>query len=150
VSAPGRLSSAQLAQVKVFTTAAAWTAHEALPERVDLNVAYAVHGDLRLVATEVLDAVSAAAVAAAAERSGGVKRIKVEGEFELERFAATDGQAAGATAWSARAARLRAEAARAGRGGPVRSPLAGMRTGSSPQPVFQITPRDSDDPRTTP
>lgn len=143
------LTDAQLAQLRVLATAAALTYHNStVPEGERVNVAesYAVHGDLRLVAADVLEAACLHASKAASGSSGGVKRIKIDGELEVEKFAATSADSVTAETWCARAARLRAEVKASGAGGGrlVASPLAGMRSGSRPVPVFRITPPPED------
>ncbi|WP_027459268.1 hypothetical protein [Deinococcus murrayi] len=136
------LTAEQEAAVRVYATAAAWAYHkDTLPEegQVDLAASFLVHGDLRLVAADVLDAAALHASKQAAEGGGGVKRVKIEGEVEVERFAKPHTSSVDASAWSDRAVQLRQQVSRAGRSGPVPSPLAGIRTGGNTEPVFRVT-----------
>lgn len=138
------LTDAQLRTLQVFVTAAAWAYHEERlsdTERVDPAPALAVLGDLRLVAADILDAAALHASKQATGGSGGLKRVKIEGEIEVEQFAPVHTASVDASTWAALAERLRAQVSRAGRSGPVPSPLAGMRTGSSGGPTFGVTRR---------
>lgn len=135
------LTDAELAQVKVYAGAAALRYHNStLPEesRVDLSVSFAVHGDLRLVAADVLEAVCLHA-SGQPTGSAAAKRIKV-GKIEIEKAASTARSElqVNAEAWCARAVRLRQDAGR--RTGLIRSPLATMRAGGNPVPTFSIGP----------
>ena len=135
------LTDAQLAQLRVLATAAALTYHDTtVPEgeRVDVAESYAVHGDLRLVAADVLEAACLHAQAQAADGPAQIKRLKDGGE-ELEFFATVSADQVQSGAWCERSARLRKEAGR--RSGLVRAPLAGMRSGSQAEPVFTVTRR---------
>ncbi|WP_034383002.1 hypothetical protein [Deinococcus sp. YIM 77859] len=99
------------AQVAVLVTPGAWAYHEALPEeqQVDLEAAAAVLGsDPRLVAAYLLDVVAAHARSQAASAPAALKRMRVEGEIEIERFAPGSSLAADADAWAALAGGLRA------------------------------------------
>ena len=142
------LTDAQQAQLRVLATAAALTYHNTtVPEgeRVDVAESYAVHGDLRLVAADVLEAACLHAQGhPTAAAQAATRKIKI-GPIELERAASTtvSAEQVNAGAWCERASRLRKEAGR--RSGLVRSPLAGMRSGSSPEPVFTVT-RDRSTP----
>lgn len=141
--APPALTEEQLALVKAYATAAALNYHDSqVPQadRVDLPLSFLVHGDLKLVAADVLEAACFQASKGAATGSGGIKRVKIEGEVEVEKFAATSVDSVTATSWCDRAARLRKEATALPRGPrPVPSPLAAGRMGSNPNPVFGIT-----------
>lgn len=138
------LTEEQLAALRVHATAAALAYHDRdVPEgeRVDLAASFAVHGDLRLVAADVLEAaclhLQGVDAAGATER---VKRFRVEGQYEEEYFAGASTEGVSAAAWCARAERLRAEVKAEKRtGGLIRSPLAGMLSGGSGAPVFRIT-----------
>lgn len=105
------LTDAEQKRLRVLVTPAAWAAHEALPEveRVSLEDAFEVHGDLSLVAADVLEAACLKARAGAAGVKGGVKRLRVEGEMEVEYTAGGGADGACADAWCARAAALRAQ-----------------------------------------
>lgn len=138
------LTPEQLAELRVYATAAALKYHDQVvpeAERVDLAASFAVHGDLRLVAADVLEAAclhaKGVAGAATAER---VKRFRVEGEYEEEYFAGGSVEGANAESWCARASSLKDQVT-AGRqpGGLIRSPVAGMLSGGSRTPVFQVT-----------
>ncbi|WP_019585225.1 hypothetical protein [Deinococcus apachensis] len=138
------LTDEQLQTLRVFVTAAAWTYHEeelSDTERVNSAVTFAVYQDLRLVAADILDAAALHASKQAAGGSGGVKRLKIEGELEVEKFAQTSTSTVDASTWAALAERLRGQVSWAGRSGLVPSPLAGLRTGSSGGPTFTVTRR---------
>lgn len=141
--APPELSELEQAQLEVLVKPAAWTYHAALPEAQQVNIprAFQVYADLRLVAADVLETACLEASKQAAGSSGGVKRIKIDGELEVEKFAATSSASVDADTWCTQAARLRAEVSQGKRGGLIRSPLAGIRTGSSGGPAFTISRR---------
>lgn len=113
------LSEAELKQLQVLVTPAAWVAHQALPDasRIDPELAFSVYGDLRLVAADMLEAACLAARQVAIT-APGKKRIKV-GEIEIEKAGTGTVSAANADAWCAAAARLRDQAAGSGVPGPV-------------------------------
>ncbi|MFC4636988.1 hypothetical protein [Deinococcus hohokamensis] len=141
------LTEAQMAKVKTYATAAAFNYHNSevpADDRVDLPTSFLVHGDLKLVAADVLDAACLQASKGAATGSGGVKRVKIEGELEVEKFARTSVDSVTATAWRDQATRLRAEvkAASAGGGRMVASPVATMHSGNLGGPVFRISSRE--------
>lgn len=135
------LTDEQLAQLRVHATAAALTYHDqVLPEgeRVDLAASFAVHGDLRLVAADVLEAACLHVQGRPGpEQTGAVKKIKL-GALEIERAAPTTAASDqnNATAWCERAARLRKQAE--SRAGLIRSPVATMHSSNS-EPVFCVT-----------
>ena len=108
------LSDADLKRLKVLVSPAAWAAHQALPEaeRVSLEDALEVHGDLRLVAADVLETVCLKAQQVAVV-APGKKRVKV-GKIEIEKAAVGTASAAQAPAWCALAARLRQQAGGSG------------------------------------
>ncbi|MDV6376242.1 hypothetical protein [Deinococcus arenicola] len=141
--APPPLTELEQARLEVLVKPAAWTYHLALATEQQVNIprAYAVHADLRLVAADILETACLLASKQAAGSSGGVKRIKIDGELEVEKFAATDASSVDASTWCDQAGRLRQEVAQGNRGGLVRSPLAGIRVGSSGEPTFTITRR---------
>lgn len=137
------LSELEQAQLEVLVKPAAWAYHEALSDEQQVNIprAFQVHADLRLVAADILETACLLASKQAASGSGGVKRIKIDGELEVEKFAATSSASVDASTWCDQAARLRAEVSQGKRGGLIRAPLAGIRTGSSGGPAFTITRR---------
>lgn len=141
--APPALTETEQARLEVLVKPSAWAYHEALSDeqQVDIPRAFQVHSDMRLVAADILETACLLASKQVAGSSGGVKRIKIEGELEVERFAVTDVASVDASAWCDQAARLRAEVSQGKRGGLIRAPLAGMRTGSSGGPAFTITRR---------
>lgn len=110
----------QLKRLKVLVTPAAWTAHEALPagERVDVDLAFDVYGDLYLVAAAVLENVCLKARELAAAAPAQAKKIKV-GKIELERAQGGSVSVVQADAWCALALRWRDAAAGSGVPGPV-------------------------------
>ncbi|MVN86903.1 hypothetical protein GO986_09010 [Deinococcus sp. HMF7620] len=143
-SDPPALTTQQLAAVRTYATAAALNYHNAtvpVDDQVDLPASFELHGSLKLVAADVLEAACLQASKAATGSSGGVKRVKVEGEVEIERFAATPVDSVTAQTWCDRAARLRKEVSAASGGGirVIPSPVAGMRVGGNPEPVFRVT-----------
>ncbi|GAA5503013.1 hypothetical protein Dxin01_02762 [Deinococcus xinjiangensis] len=132
------LTDSQLAQLKVLATAAALTYHDTtVPEgeRVDVAASYAVHGDLRLVAADVLEVACLHAKREVADHPAPVKRMKDGGE-EIEFFASASKVEVSAGGWCDRASRLRKEAE--SKAGLIRSPVAGMRSGANPAPVFTV------------
>lgn len=136
------LTDEQQAQLRVLATTAALAYHDAsVPEgeRVDVAASYALHGDLRLVAADVLEAACLhARQQPGSNAAGATRKIKV-GPIEVEKVvsAATDPTSVLASAWCERATRLRKEAS--SRTGLIRSPVAGMVGGSNPDPVFRVT-----------
>lgn len=136
------LTDSERASLKVLVTAAALAYHDTtVPEgeRVDVIASYAVHGDLRLVAADVLETACLYAQGhPETVQQAALKKIKI-GPIELERAASSTVAAdqVNASAWCERAARLRKEAGSLT--GLIRSPLAGMVSGSSPDPVFCVT-----------
>lgn len=141
--APPELTDLEQAQLEVWVKPAAWAYHGLLPAEQQVNIprAFQVYADLRLVAADVLETACLEASKQAAGSSGGVKRIKIDGELEVEKFAATSSASVNADAWCDQAARLRAEVSQSNRGGLIRSPVAGIRTGSSGGLAFTITRR---------
>ncbi|GHG21492.1 hypothetical protein GCM10017784_11240 [Deinococcus indicus] len=113
------LSADDLKRLRVLVTPAAWAAHEALDaaEKVDLELAFEVYGDVRLVAADVLEAVCLHARMAAAN-TPGKKRLKL-GSIEIEKAATASGDTARAEAWCALATRLRDDATGSGVPGPA-------------------------------
>lgn len=113
------LSADDLKRLRVLVTPAAWAAHEALDstERVDAELAFEVHGDVRLVAADILETVCLKARGAALT-APGKKRFKIEG-IEIEKAATGTVSAANADAWCALAGRLRDQAAGSGVPGPA-------------------------------
>ena len=113
------LSDADLKRLRVLVTPAAWAAHEALDaaEKVDLELAFEVYGDVRLVAADILETVCLKARGAALT-APGKKRLKV-GKIEIEKAATGSASTANADAWCALAARLRDQAAGSGVPGPA-------------------------------
>lgn len=113
------LSDADLKRLRVLVTPAAWAAHEALDaaEKVDLELAFEVYGDVRLVAADILETVCLKARGAALT-APGKKRLKV-GKIEIEKAATGSASSADADAWCALAARLRDQAAGSGVPGPA-------------------------------
>ena len=140
------LSTEQLAQLKVLMTyPAALKYHDTVvpeDERVDLAVAFAVHGDLRLVAADVLRVACLSASGEPDLTTAATKKIKV-GPIEIEKAVKAGIQISqlNADAWCRRASELMAACALAGRSGLLRSPVAGMASGSNPQPVFVVQGR---------
>ncbi|GHG34434.1 hypothetical protein GCM10017784_30290 [Deinococcus indicus] len=112
------LSADDLKRLRVLVTPAAWAAHEVLDAagKVDLELAFEVYGDVRLVAADVLEAVCLKARGAALT-APGKKRLKV-GKIEIEKAATGSASSANADAWCALAARLRDQAAGSGVPGP--------------------------------
>lgn len=102
------MDDAELRRLRVLVTPAAWAAHQALPEaeQISLPDALEIHGDLRLVAADVLETVCLKAREQNVASTGGLKRLKIEGELEVE-YAAGGG--ASADAWCERAAALHAQ-----------------------------------------
>ncbi|GAA5514775.1 hypothetical protein Dcar01_03536 [Deinococcus carri] len=119
------LTDAELKRLRVLVTPPAWAAHNALPEAEKVNVedAFEVYGDLRLVAADVLEAACLKASSTAAT-APGKRRIKV-GPIELERSAAGTVDGIQATTWCALATRLREEASGSGFPGPVFTEVEG-------------------------
>lgn len=113
------LSADDLKRLRVLVTPAALAAHETLDpaEQVDAELAFEVHGDVRLVAADILETVCLKARGVAVT-APGKKRIKV-GEIEIEKAGTGTVSAANADAWCAAAARLRDQAAGSGVPGPV-------------------------------
>ena len=113
------LSADQLKRLRVLVTPAAWAAHEVLSavDRVDAEMAFEVHGDVRLVAADILETVCLKARGAALT-APGKKRLKV-GKIEIEKAATGNASSANADAWCALAARLRDQAAGSGVPGPT-------------------------------
>lgn len=142
------LADEQLAQLKVLMIyPAAFTYHEAVvpqEEQIDLAVAFLVHGDLRLVAADVLQVACQHASAQQADLGPSVKRFRIEGDYEEEYFPGLSGGAVQAEAWCARAEALRSEVTLAGRSGLLRSPVAGMVSGANPVPVFTVARRSQE------
>lgn len=137
---PTPLTDAQLRQLKVLVGPDAWAYHQTLTEQVDPAAALEVHGNLKLVAADILElACTKASGSSVDEQAGQLKRMKIDGEVEEEYFQASTSAAVNANAWCAKAARYRKEAALPGGVRVVPSPLAGMRTGGSGDPVFCIT-----------
>ena len=125
------LAEPMLGQVKVHAGADAFTFHAALPsdQQLDLEAAYLIYADTRLVAAALLDVASTAA--GTTGFGDGIKKFKQDGDVEVEFFAGTSASVK-ASNWEARAARLRLEVQRgSGRYGP---PLAGMLIGRSQAP----------------
>lgn len=115
------LTESEQRQLQVLVTPAGWVAHQALPEanRIDAELAYGVYGDLRLVAADMLEAACLAARQVATQVGGGIKRVKLEGELEVERFPQASADAVQADAWCALSARLRSESNGSGVPGPM-------------------------------
>lgn len=113
------LSADDLKRLRVLVTPAAWAAHEVLDAagKVDLELAFEVYGDVRLVAADVLEAVCLKARGAALT-APGKKRLKV-GKIEIEKAATGSASTANADAWCALAARLRDQATGSGVPGPA-------------------------------
>lgn len=100
------------ADVAFYAQPAAWTYHEETLDdelKVNLDLAFARLGDLRLVAAYLLDVVCGDARRRAAELAAQIKRVKV-GSIELEKTtSAVNGLTAQADAWCAQATSLRAQ-----------------------------------------
>ena len=113
------LSADDLKRLRVLVTPAAWAAHEALDsaEQVDAELAFEVHGDVWLVAADILETVCLKARGVALT-APGKKRFKIEG-IEIEKAATGTVSAANADAWCTLAGRLRDQAAGSGVPGPV-------------------------------
>lgn len=143
MTAPSTLTPAQLAKIKAITTPAAFAYNEyELPDEamVDPAQSYLVHQDVRMVAVDILEAAAAYAEGAGAESSSAeLKRVRIDGELEIERFQATSSAQINAAAWWARARRLRDEIAGGGVPGLLKSPVARMTAGGGTEPVFTIT-----------
>lgn len=113
------LDAAQLKTLRTYVTPAAWAAHQALPadEQVSVDDAFDVHGDLRLVAADVLETVSLKA-AEKAVVAPGKKKIKVD-VIEVEKAAVGTVSGPQAEAWYKLAERLRSQAGGSGVPGPA-------------------------------
>jgi hypothetical protein len=113
------LADADLKRLKVLVSPAAWAAHQALSsaEQVSLEEAFEVHGDLRLVAADVLETVCLKAREKAVV-APGKKRIKVD-VIEIEKAAVGTVSTPQADAWCALATRLRSQAGGSGVPGPA-------------------------------
>lgn len=113
------MKAAHIARVAFLVREPAWAAWllEPAQEKRDLqlDLALAEYGDLRLVAAHVLETVCEQArkdAAAAAEGAEKVKRFRAEGEYEEEYFAPGDSaDVVQAGLWCSRAAELRAAVA---------------------------------------
>lgn len=134
------LTDEQLAELKVWAMPGFLAYHnEVLPEsdRIDPEAYLSVLKDLRLVAAEMLEVVCLDLGKADAEsRKRQLKRIK-DGSEELEFFQGESALAAQAGKACERAAWLRGQVNGIGFR-PLPSPLATMRSGSNPTPVFTI------------
>ncbi len=107
------LTDEQRMEVRVLVGPNAWQAHNSLPSEQQVNVddAFTVLQDTRLVAAEVLDT-----VALAASEGDDASKIEV-GPIKLTLLPGE-----GISAWLARAARYRAEASGSGVPGPALTP----------------------------
>ncbi|MGY2892756.1 hypothetical protein [Deinococcus sp. UYEF24] len=130
------LADPLLGEVKVHAGQDAFTFHQALPSssQLDLDAAYAVYANTRLVAAALLDVVSTAA--GEIGFGNGIKKFKQDGDVEVEFF---QGTSAGIKArdWAARAARLRMEVLRGSSN--FATPLVGIVIGNDPTPTFVRT-----------
>lgn len=119
------LSADDTKRLKTYVTPAAWAAHQALPaaEQVSLEDALEVHGDLKLVAADVLETVCLKAREKAVV-APGKKKIKVD-VIEVEKAAVGTVSTPQADTWCALAARLRSQAGGSGVPGPAFSEWQG-------------------------
>jgi hypothetical protein len=130
------LAEPMLGEVKVHAGQDAVIFHEALDadSQLDLDVAYTVYANTRLVAAALLDVVSTAA--GETGFGDGIKRFKADGDVEVEFFQGTSASIK-ARDWIARAARLRLEVLRGSSN--FATPLVGIATGNDPTPTFVRT-----------
>lgn len=107
MTAPATLTDAQLDELEVLVGPDAWAYHSELSTgKVNLERAFRVRGDLRLVAVDILTAAVAQLQDDPAASPGPqVKRLKDGGE-ETEFFQVADSADRRAARWTARAAQL--------------------------------------------
>lgn len=110
------LPALDLEALEVLVGPSAWAYHNNLPpsERVDVEKAYRVRRDVRLVAADVLSTAAAQALraGAAAASAVAVQQVKI-GKIEAKLSGGVSGasQSGDAATWEAQAAALRAEVA---------------------------------------
>lgn len=100
--------------LEVLVGPAAWAYHGSLPDdqQVDVERAHRVHGDVRLVAADVLTAAGAAARRAWADaQAAALKAFTSESGMRVEFAGGANAPSGDAEEWLAAATRLRAEVA---------------------------------------